>query len=605
MKKTIAFIFALIISFLGFGTATPVSAAPDFDEYNFIARDNGVRFYGEVAFGSPTDILLRGDLTEQTEKDRYTQVVRDMLDELIFIDSKISTTIKGSDIDNFNNLSYGGQVEVEYITFDIINLAKQMYKNTNYGFNPCVYYLVDLWEFSPRFLDVDATGFESQPYDRFYGLPDQKYIDAFLQLTDFDKVIAFENSGKYYLKKDCPSVTVDGETYHQKIDLGGIGKGYAADALEKMAYENDIRYGYLSVGGSSQILLKNADTANSYWPLELENPRMFDTIVGGYLSSTYMVLSVPPTSISSSGDYQRWYAFDNVRYSHIIDSATGKPYDTNLIMATVIGGSAAEGDCFSTALLTMGLEKAIEYVNSDYFKNKQLKFSLVYLNPKTQVLEVITNLDSIEFNLLNKHFYLASQVVNGSVVYTAIKKTNPIIYVLLACIPLLGLAILWRKGLIKKWLDKNKLTTTKLGSIKKSKYFYIGDIAVYVAVLVAIVCLFGFIAFGNEAQPLKKIEIYSGLKLIYSYDLTTQAGTLEDLLWASRVTISQVDGGIEITIMHENEHFNTVRIANGQAVMLAADCSNTKECVNNFAPVSAGNQVIICAVYNIRIVGVG
>lgn len=605
MRKLIAFVFALILSFCAFSSSMPVSAAPVFTKENFDITDEGVRFYGEVAFGSPTDLLFRGDLTSQAEKQRYTALVEQMLDTLIEIDGKISTTIEGSDIDNFNMLKQGQQVEIAFYTYEVIKIAKEMYALTGGAFNPCVYYLVDLWEFSPRFLDNDLAGTVSMPYDRFYGLPDTKYIDAFLSLLDFDKVVLIERDGSFFLRKDCAPVTVDDVVYEQKIDLGAIGKGYAADVLEKIAKQNNIEYGWINMGGSSQKLLKNIESSDGSWPVELENPRVWNTAVSGSLTASYMILKSAPAAITSSGDYQRNYFFENKAYSHIIDPKTGSPYESNIVMASIINNDAAEGDCLTTAILTMGLEKALEFVNGDYFKAKQIQFSLVYFNPKTKILEVITNLPKTDFSMRNQHFRLASKVVEGSIVYVEANKNYVALYVLLGCVPLFALIILWRKGLLTKWFSKGKTTAERLAFVKKSKWFEKGDIALYSAVLILIVALFSVFVFGNSSPPLKKVEIYSGLNLIYTYDFEKKSGQLEDLLWNDKITVKQVDGGIEITLRQDDGHFNVVKISGSSAVMSEADCSKTKECVNNFAPITKAGQVIICAVRLIRIVGVG
>jgi thiamine biosynthesis lipoprotein len=68
--------------------------------------------------------------------------------------------------------------------------------------------------------------------------------------------------------------------------------------------------------------------------------------------------------ISTSGDYEQYYIIDDVRYCHIIDPTTGKPVQTGIMTATIIGGSAAEDDALTTAIMTMGKDKAIEFINT-------------------------------------------------------------------------------------------------------------------------------------------------------------------------------------------------------------------------------------------------
>ena len=167
-----------------------------------------------------------------------------------------------------------------------------------------------------------------------------------------------KENGVYYAKKPDSSVTVDGVSYTMQIDLGGIGKGYAADEGAKLLKERGYDYGYLNVGSSSIALLKSVKEETDYaWNLGLRHPRG---------EGKYLEVPLKDVTCSTSGDYENCYTVDGVRYSHVIDPSTGCPYRSNLITATVSGLPAAEADALTTAILILGREKALALLQKNF-----------------------------------------------------------------------------------------------------------------------------------------------------------------------------------------------------------------------------------------------
>ena len=99
------------------------------------------------------------------------------------------------------------------------------------------------------------------------------------------------------------------------------------------------------------------------------------------------VLELVDAFAVTSGSYQRYFEQGGTRYHHIIDPATGKPADSGLTSVTVAAGTGtgngAMCDAYSTALFTMGEEKALEFWRSQ--ENGAL-FSLVLVTEDGRVV---------------------------------------------------------------------------------------------------------------------------------------------------------------------------------------------------------------------------
>lgn len=312
---------------------------------------------------------------------------------------------ENSDINRFNNAPDGQYTEVGEETYNLVVKAKNIYALTSGAYNPCVYYLVDLWGFSTRFSLSKA---KTTVYDRdwttvdgaeYLPLPETEYIEAFSALADFDKITCKAEDGKYYLVKNDTLTIVDGISYYAKIDLGGLIKGYAIDKLTALTEGLGITQGYINYGTSSIALLKNS--SDSYWDLLLTNPRY--TVNSE--SDVYLKMQVMDEKVASSGDYESYYVIDGVRYSHIIDATTGRPVNNGVCAVTVLCTDACLADMLSTALCVMGKEKVIAFMESDYCLTNNIKIIMAY--DTGDKIEVVTNSNTDNVTISDDNFYLA------------------------------------------------------------------------------------------------------------------------------------------------------------------------------------------------------
>lgn len=345
--------------------------------------------YRLYPFGTESIVRL---VDEKGVGDARTEEVVTELNTLFKgIENSLSVEVKTSYVTKFNEADAGERITIDETTYEVLSIAMEMYELTDGAYNPAVGHLVDLWGFSPRFRSNYSV---TMPYDRevqngVLPLPEQKYVDGFSTLTNFGDIRFGKEGDSYYMVKPSNEIVIDGVTYTMKIDLGGLGKGYATDLGLTFLRSKGYTQGFISVGSSSIGLMqsmKEEDDCN--WSLGFTHPR---PILGG---GNYLSVPVKDTFVSSSGDYENYYYIGETRYCHIIDPFTGKPIKSKACMATVIGLPAAQADALTTALLVMGAEKGVTFMQEHY---PDVKYSIV---KETYEMQIYTNLES--YILLDK-----------------------------------------------------------------------------------------------------------------------------------------------------------------------------------------------------------
>jgi len=248
------------------------------------------------------------------------QAVQAAKNEIMRIESLLSVTKEGSDIYKINNAA-GQTIKTDDTTVGVISLALKIAEDTDGKFNPALYPVLGAWGFTKRKFRV----------------PPQQEINSLLPLTDYKKI-----------KIEGDGVSIPAGAM---IDLGGIGKGYAGQAADKILRSYGIKSALMNLGGNVQVI--GAKTDGSYWNIGIRSPFAKDSIGA---------LKVKNRAVITSGGYIRYFeGEDGHKYKHIFDPATGAPVENEMLSSTVIGEDGGICDALATAFYVMGVKKSVEY----------------------------------------------------------------------------------------------------------------------------------------------------------------------------------------------------------------------------------------------------
>lgn len=272
---------------------------PDGYEADFFAMDTvmKIRIYGE---NDPAE--LAGDAIQRISA----------------LENLLSVTKEQSEVARLN--------EGEALTpsADLQTLLEQsiaLSSRTEGHLDPTIYPLVKLW------------GFTSGDYR----VPEETELTEALETTGTEHVL-FQNN----------TVSLEPGT---QLDFGAVAKGYAAGVCAELIRQEGCS-GILTLGGNIQTIGQKPD--GSDWRIGITDPEQPEKSIA--------VLSLQGShAVVTSGGYQRYFEEDGVRYSHIIDPATGYSAQAGLSSVTIVAESGFLADGLSTALYVMGLQEASQF----------------------------------------------------------------------------------------------------------------------------------------------------------------------------------------------------------------------------------------------------
>ena len=242
---------------------------------------------------------------------------------ILELEDKFDRTDPESEISRINAAGVSG-CEVSEDTAHVISLSLYYGAVSDGAFDISIGSVMDAWGFG-----MNDSGTPS------YRVPGDTELAELLKAVGADMVSVLGSSVK----------TASDDVV---IDLGGVGKGYAAQAAADVLRAEGVKSALLSLGGN--ICAVGSKPDGSPWRAAIQSPSG-----DGYAG----VIEFSDASVVTTGGYRRYFEENGVRYHHVIDPATGRPADSGLLSATVVCSDSAVADILSTAVFVMGEEKAL------------------------------------------------------------------------------------------------------------------------------------------------------------------------------------------------------------------------------------------------------
>lgn len=538
-----------------------------------------------LAFGAFLEVTLRFDEDNATNRSAADNAFAEMKDIIDKLEVCLSADDVNGDAARFNAADAGEKVRIDTLTAECFKTAQTVFNATDGAYNPAVYNLVDLWGFSAR--RWEGTSDMVYPYDRDDGsLPQQKYLDAFIVLADFENIVFSEDGGAFYLKKPDTTVTVDGEVYTVKIDFGGICKGFATDNLKAIAEKYGVDGGNI-VSGMSSVTFLGDDADNA---IDLVNP------VDG---SVLLTKNNVGKSISVSGDYQRFFTYEGKNYCHIIDASTGYPTETGARTVFAECDSAAVCDGVTTALMTFDAAKIALFADGEAAKTLGVR-SVISVFESGAKLNVYTNSPDVKIKSPNAVKY--SFAVDGGEVSFTGQSGYGWLWGVAAAIVVIAIVV----ALALKNNTKNDDISAKNTDFKTLKFFKPLDVLLYVAVVVIVVGVFVGVGIAFKTEEWSRTEVWCEGVMACYFDNGTRRLVVLSNDWSDRLEVDEKDGVTTLTVYFDDEkkEFNRIVFEEGKVTMSDSSCRG-RDCVKTANTVTRANQIVICMPHALKVVGVG
>ena len=245
-----------------------------------------------------------------------------VMDEMRHIDDTMSTYKSTSEVSKVNDLAAQQAVPISPELFRLLTTALEYSRLTEGAFDITYASVGYMYDFRQR------------------QRPTEEQIRAALPAINYRHVLL-----------DPAVQTVHFSQPGVRIDLGGIAKGYAVDCgvelLQKLGYTHAL----VNAGGDSRVI---GDRFGRPWIVGIRHPDHQDEII--------MRIPLTDSAFSTSGDYERYFDENGVRYHHIIDPHTGHSA-SKVRSATVIASTATRTDGLSKTAFVLGPEEALRIYN--------------------------------------------------------------------------------------------------------------------------------------------------------------------------------------------------------------------------------------------------
>lgn len=305
------------------------------------------------------DTVIRYSLYTKSEKEfnEYSKFINDEFDRL----HKLYSTYENFDgVDNAKTINDNAgvkPVKVDKDLFDLIKCSVEDYSKYNKKTNIAFGSVTDLWK------EYRDNALEKKKIE----IPSADVLKEKNLHTSIDNIVLDEQNSTVFLKdKDS------------RLDLGATAKGYATEKIAQEVEKRGLKSGIISAGGNVRTIGKPIIKGKDSWVVAIQNPNLNEEPDKQYVA----ILKIPETtSMVTSGDYQRFYVYNNKKYHHIIDPDTLNPAD-HFKSVTIVTKDSGLADFLSTTVFVMNYEEGRKLVDSLdgveafwVFENNDIKYT--------------------------------------------------------------------------------------------------------------------------------------------------------------------------------------------------------------------------------------
>ncbi|MEQ1572812.1 MAG: FAD:protein FMN transferase [Vicinamibacterales bacterium] len=242
------------------------------------------------------------------------------------LDALMSVWQPGSDIVRLNEAAGDHPVPVSAETIEVIAASRRVSDWTDGKFDVTFAALSGLWRFDHQ--------------DKNNRIPDRAAVTERLPLIDYRDLVVDTQAGTAFLRRKG-----------MRVNLGGVGKGYAVDRAADILRSRGLRDFMIQFGGDLYV---GGLRDGRPWRLGVRDPR-------GPKDRSFAMLDLSDGTFSTSGDYERFFIEDGRRYHHIIDPDTGEP--ANLCRSvTIVANRALLADAIDTGVFLLGPEAGMALI---------------------------------------------------------------------------------------------------------------------------------------------------------------------------------------------------------------------------------------------------
>jgi FAD:protein FMN transferase len=272
------------------------------------------------SMGTTVQITIWSD-----DEETAAEAAKAVFAEMDRLDRMMTTWIPESEVSQINTGAGTTAVKVSDETFTVIARAIEISKASKGLFDITVGAYAGLWKFDE---DMDGT------------LPDPKEVLARKKLVNWKDIVLDKRKHTVKLRRKG-----------MKITLGGIAKGYAVDKASKVLVDAGLSDFILQVGGDMYV---SGTKGAQPWVVGIRDPR-------GPRDQSFAVAPVKDHAFSTSGDYERGFVKDGIRYHHILDPRTAQPARATRSV-TILAKDAFTADAWSKVLFILGPKDAMPLV---------------------------------------------------------------------------------------------------------------------------------------------------------------------------------------------------------------------------------------------------